>query len=144
MKHTPEEIKNRLSNIGEAIGNIALDYITDLEKENERLKGDLELWESGGCRATNLFECGVVKELKQQIDKLLDFVVERTEECDVCPLTDTCANSEGVCPYRNKRINLKEWILRHIESGTVQTETKQFLEYDKMPNCLGTQTTSGD
>ena len=37
MKHTPEEIKNRLSNIGEAIGNIALDYITDLEKENERL-----------------------------------------------------------------------------------------------------------
>ena len=38
MKHTPEEIKNRLSNIGEAIGNIALDYITDLEKENAELK----------------------------------------------------------------------------------------------------------
>jgi phage shock protein A len=32
MKHTPEEIKNRLSNIGEAIGNIALNYIADLEK----------------------------------------------------------------------------------------------------------------
>ena len=38
MKHAPEEIKNRLSNIGEAIGNIALDYITDLEKENAELK----------------------------------------------------------------------------------------------------------
>ena len=38
MKHTSEEIKNRLSNIGEAIGNIALDYITDLEKENAELK----------------------------------------------------------------------------------------------------------
>ncbi len=38
MKHTPEEIKNRLSNIGEAIGDIALDYITELEKENTELK----------------------------------------------------------------------------------------------------------
>lgn len=85
-----------------------------------------------------------ITKLEQQIEKLLDFVVERTEECDVCPLSETCANSEGVCPYRNKRINLKEWILRHIEVSTVQTETKQFLEYDKMPNCLGTQTTSGN
>lgn len=38
MKHTPEEIKNRISNIGEAIGDIAFDYITDLEKENAELK----------------------------------------------------------------------------------------------------------
>ena len=38
MKHTSEEIKNRLSNIGEAIGNIALDYIAALEKENAELK----------------------------------------------------------------------------------------------------------
>lgn len=84
------------------------------------------------------------EQLKEQMEKLLDFAVERTEECDVCPLPETCVNSEGVCPYRNKRINLKEWILRHIEVSTVQTETKQFLEYDKMPNCLGTQTTSGN
>lgn len=42
MKHTSEEIKNRLSNIGEAIGNIALDYIADLEKENSELKEKLE------------------------------------------------------------------------------------------------------
>lgn len=38
MKHTPDEIKNRLSNIGEAIGSIALEYIVDLEKENAELK----------------------------------------------------------------------------------------------------------
>lgn len=37
MKHTPEEIKNRLSNIGEAIGGIALEYIAELEKENKEL-----------------------------------------------------------------------------------------------------------
>lgn len=38
MKHTPEEIKNRLSNIGEAIGNIALDYIAELEAQIEQLQ----------------------------------------------------------------------------------------------------------
>ena len=32
-EHTSEEIKNRLSNIGEAIGTIALEYIVELEKE---------------------------------------------------------------------------------------------------------------
>ena len=48
----------------------AEEYIKSLEKENEMLKGDLELWESGGCRATNLFKCGVVKELKEQIEKM--------------------------------------------------------------------------
>ena len=37
-----EEIKNRLSNIGEAIGNIALEYIIELEKENTELKDMLE------------------------------------------------------------------------------------------------------
>jgi hypothetical protein len=36
--HTSEEIKNRLSNIGEAIGTIALKYIVSLEQENEQLK----------------------------------------------------------------------------------------------------------
>lgn len=44
--------------------------IAELEQENERLKGDLELWESGACRATNLDKCGVVKELKAQIEKM--------------------------------------------------------------------------
>ena len=50
--------------------------IDELEKENERLEGDLELWESGGCRATNLFECGVVKELKEQLTKAKEIIRE--------------------------------------------------------------------
>ena len=36
--YTPEEIKNRLLNIGEAIGKIAFDYIMELEKEIDELK----------------------------------------------------------------------------------------------------------
>ena len=46
------------------------DKVRELEQENERLKGDLELWESGACRATNLDKCSVVKELKAQIEKM--------------------------------------------------------------------------
>lgn len=37
-EYAPEEIKYRLSNIDDVIGNIALDYITKLEKENAELK----------------------------------------------------------------------------------------------------------
>ena len=36
--YTSEEIKNRLLNIGEAIGQIAFDYIVELEKEIDKLK----------------------------------------------------------------------------------------------------------
>lgn len=38
-EYTPEEIKNRLSNIGAAIGTIALDYIAELEAQIENLEG---------------------------------------------------------------------------------------------------------
>ena len=38
MKHTPEEIKYRLSKIDDVIGDIALEYIEELEKENAELK----------------------------------------------------------------------------------------------------------
>jgi hypothetical protein len=63
--------------------------ITNLEKENERLKGDLELWESGGCRATNLFECSVVKELKEQIEKLKADINEAIEDANRWEETET-------------------------------------------------------
>jgi chromosome segregation ATPase len=36
--YTPEEIKNKLSNLSEALGLIALEYIIELEKENEQFK----------------------------------------------------------------------------------------------------------
>lgn len=45
-KYTSKEIKNRLSNIGEAIGSIALEYIVELEKENEQLKQQVKDLES--------------------------------------------------------------------------------------------------
>ena len=49
-KHTPEEIKNRLSNIGEAIGTISLEYIAELEKGSEQLKAQIEQMKScGNC-----------------------------------------------------------------------------------------------
>lgn len=36
--YTPEEIKNKLSNLNEALSHIALEYIIELEKENEQFK----------------------------------------------------------------------------------------------------------
>lgn len=75
MKHTPEEIKYRLSNIGEAIGNIALDYITDLEKENAELKEKLEMGialkdEEIGCIQTdfNTFKSKAKELLKRWVE----------------------------------------------------------------------------
>ena len=41
-EHTPEEIKYRLSDLGVQIGNIAIEYIIDLEKENAELKEALK------------------------------------------------------------------------------------------------------
>ena len=41
--------------------------LTDRVKE---LEGDLELYEGGACRKTNLDKCDVVKELKAQIEKM--------------------------------------------------------------------------
>ena len=41
-RYTSEEIKNRLSNIGEAIGVIALEHIEKVENENEHLKQQIE------------------------------------------------------------------------------------------------------
>lgn len=54
------------------------------------------------------------EQLKVQFDKLLDFVMGRIEECDVCELTDTCINSEGVCPFTWSDRNIKDLIIKHI------------------------------
>ena len=54
----------------------------ELTDENERLKGNLELWESGACRATNLDKCGVVKELEAQIEKMQDDIDCLTFACE--------------------------------------------------------------
>ena len=72
-----EELENKIADT-KANCDLAIEgrdiKIKELEKENENLKGDLELWESGGCRATNLFKCGVVKELKDQLTKAKEII----------------------------------------------------------------------
>ena len=56
------------------------------------------------------------EQLKARFEKLLDFVVDRTEECDVCELTDTCINSEGVCPFAWSNRNIKDLIIKYIDA----------------------------
>lgn len=45
MKYTSEEIKYRLSDLGVQIGNIAIEYITELEEERDKYKGRCEHYE---------------------------------------------------------------------------------------------------
>lgn len=60
-----------------------------------------------------------IAELEAQIEKLIDFVLSKTECCDVCPITDTCINSEGTCPYagilaKGEEEVTREWIMQFI------------------------------
>ena len=60
-----------------------------------------------------------ISELEAQIEKLIDFVLSKTECCDVCPITDTCINSEGTCPYvgilaKGEEEVTREWIMQFI------------------------------
>lgn len=57
--------------------------------------------------------------LEAQIEKLIDFVLSRTDCCDVCPITDTCINSEGTCPYAGILVKgeeevTREWLMQFI------------------------------
>jgi hypothetical protein len=61
----------------------------------------------------------VIAELEAQIEKLIDFVLSKTECCDVCPITDTCINSEGTCPYagilaKGEEEVTREWLMQII------------------------------
>jgi hypothetical protein len=60
-----------------------------------------------------------VRELEQQIEKFIDFVLSKTECCDVCPITDTCINSEGTCPYagilaKGEEEETRKWLMQFI------------------------------
>lgn len=88
--YTPEEIKDRLSNIGEAIGNIGLDYITELEniihnheyykngynagKHDEEVKKEIEIFTLQGeveLRDVRIFDLNKkIAEFKTQIEKM--------------------------------------------------------------------------
>ena len=60
-----------------------------------------------------------IADLKVQIEKLIDFVLSKTECCDVCPITDTCINDEGTCPYagilsKGEEAVTREWLMQKI------------------------------
>ena len=100
--------------------------MTELEKELtikvKRLEDD--------CKAYNFTQHTLqekIKELEAQIEKLIDFVLSKTECCDVCPITDTCINSEGTCPYagilaKGEEEVTREWLMQKI--------TKEIKEND--------------
>ena len=103
-KYTPEEIKNRLSNIGEAIGTIALEYIVGLEKENEKLQKnnkhiqdliEAERQRQEECNNVHLRDIATLEkeneELKQQVSYLKDNL--RVARKDRERLEDDIANS---------------------------------------------------
>lgn len=81
--------------------------IAELEKENVELIGKVAFLEND------------LNNAKSQIEKLIDFVLPKTECCDVCPITDTCINSEGTCPYvgilaKGEEEVTREWLMQFI------------------------------
>lgn len=98
------------------------DKVKELEEKNIELENKL-------CNvANNLLEnwcrnkedyCPHLEKLEAQIEKLIDFVLSKTECCDVCPITDTCINSEGTCPYagmlaKGEEEVTREWLMELI------------------------------
>lgn len=68
-----------------------------------------------------------IADLEARIEKLIDFATERTECCDVCPITDTCINSEGTCPYagilsKDEEAVTRKWIIRKISKEIKENE----------------------
>ena len=72
-KYTSKEIKDRLSNLGEAIGNIALEYIIELEEEIDKMKS-----------------CPICKYRKKS---LLD---EPCKHCSRCAFSNNALDQENV------------------------------------------------
>jgi hypothetical protein len=68
-----------------------------------------------------------IAELEAQIEKLIDFVLSKTECCDVCSITDTCINSEGTCPYagilaKGEEEVTREWLMQFISKEIKENE----------------------
>jgi chaperonin cofactor prefoldin len=78
MKHTPEEIKYRLSDLGVQIGNIAIEYIGELEKENAELKKKKEEIEimTEFCKTCKQMHTDQLTKAKKIIKKLYSHVFQ--------------------------------------------------------------------
>lgn len=92
----------------------ALDFAEPREKQIERLSKEVD--DSENMKAT--LESRIA-DLQAQIEKLIDFVLSKIECCDVCPITNTCINSEGTCPYagilaKGEEEVTREWLMQFI------------------------------
>ena len=75
-EHTSEEIKYRLSDLGAQIGKIAINYITELEKENAELK---EVHESDKRSLALIAKKGAdFEKAYNEAEELLDKQIEAT------------------------------------------------------------------
>ena len=70
-----------------------------------------------------------VTDLEAQIEKLIDFVLSKTECCDVCPITDTCINSEGTCSYAGILAKGEEEVTRKWLMQFISKEIKEKRQY---------------
>ena len=107
------EVVNEAKNKAIRRAEIAEKRITELEAENEQIKNSDTLCKLIGEQKRKIVE------LEAQIEKLIDFVLSKTECCDVCPITDTCINSEGTCPYtgilaKGEEEVTREWLMQFI------------------------------
>ena len=66
-----------------------------------------------------------IAELEAQVEKLIDFVLSKTECCDVCPITDTCINSEGTCSYAGILAKCEEEVTREWLMQFISKEIKE-------------------
>ena len=66
-----------------------------------------------------------ITELEAQIEKLIDFVLSKTDCCDVCPITDTCNNSEGTCHYAGILAKCEEEVTRKWLMQFISKEIKE-------------------
>ena len=92
-------------------------YLAGAEPREKQIEIDAK--QIGALQKQNGELADKVKELEAQIEKLIDFVLSKTECCDVCPITDTCINSEGTCPYagilaKGEEEVTREWLMQFI------------------------------
>ena len=105
-----------------------LEETKEQQEENKELNIKIDRLESA-CNAYNYSQRTYqeeIKELKNKLEKLIDFVVSRIECCDVCPITDTCINSEGICPYagildKGEEV-IREWLMQKIVKEIKENE----------------------
>ena len=81
MQELSDEIKYRLSDLGVQIGNIAIEYITELEKENAELKADYKVL---SCSVDDFGELQEKLEEEQRKNNGLEAQIERMKCCGNC------------------------------------------------------------